>query len=181
MRSTRFPLWSKGSSCGESFAEAGLPTFIYDHAAPRIRTTLPHTAFIKISEGCNHPCAFCIIPTVRGRHRSRPMESIVDEAKRLADEGVREVVLIAQDTTWYGRDLYGEYKLAELLRRLAKVDGIDWFRLFYAYPTHLSDEILDVIAEEPKLCKYIELPLQHASDRMLQAMRRKGVAPTSIA
>lgn len=159
---------------GESFTQVGTPTFIYDHAAPRIRATLPHTAFIKISEGCNHPCAFCIIPSVRGRHRSRPMESIVEEAKRLADEGVREVVLIAQDTTWYGRDLYGEYKLAELLRALAKVDGIDWFRLFYAYPTHLSDEILDVIADEPKLCKYIELPLQHASDRMLRAMRRKG-------
>ena len=159
---------------GESFTQVGTPTFIYDHTAPRIRATRTHTAFIKISEGCNHPCAFCIIPAVRGRHRSRPIESIVDEAKRLADEGVREVVLIAQDTTWYGRDLYGEYKLAELLTRLARVEGIDWFRLFYAYPTHLSDDILDVIAAEPKLCKYIELPLQHASDRMLRAMRRKG-------
>lgn len=159
---------------GETFSQVGTPAFIYDHTAPRIRATLPHTAFIKISEGCNHPCAFCIIPAVRGRHRSRPMESIVDEARRLADEGVREVVLIAQDTTWYGRDLYGDYKLAELLRRLARVDGIDWFRLFYAYPTHLSDEILDVIAQEERLCKYIELPLQHASDRMLSLMRRRG-------
>lgn len=159
---------------GETFAQVGTPTFLYDHTLPRIRATRPHTAFIKISEGCNHPCAFCIIPAVRGRHRSRPIESIVDEAKRLADEGVREVVLIAQDTTWYGRDLYGEFKLAELLARLARIEGIDWFRLFYAYPTHLSDAILDVIAAEPKLCKYIELPLQHASDRMLKAMRRKG-------
>lgn len=159
---------------GEKLVQVGTPSYIYDHTAPRVRATLPHTAFVKISEGCNHPCAFCIIPAVRGRHRSRPMESIVDEVKRLADEGVREVVLVAQDTTWYGRDLYGEYKLAELLRRLAKVEGIDWLRVFYAYPTHLSDEIIDVIADEPKICKYIELPLQHASDRVLRRMRRKG-------
>lgn len=159
---------------GERFSQVGLPTFLYDHKAPRLRTTLPHTAFIKISEGCNHPCAFCVIPSLRGRHRSRPVESIVEEARRLAEEGVREVVLIAQDSTWYGKDLYGEFRLAELLRRLARVDGIEWFRLFYAYPTHLSDEVLDVIATEPRFCKYIELPLQHASDRMLRAMRRRG-------
>src|SRR5690606_27173825 len=99
---------------GERLGQVGTPRYTYDHTAPRVRATLPHTAFVKISEGCNHPCAFCIIPAGRGRHRSRPMESIVDEVKRLADEGVREVVLVAQDTTWYGRDLYGEYKLAEL-------------------------------------------------------------------
>ncbi len=159
---------------GERFVQAGVPSYLYDHQAPRIRATLPHTAFVKISEGCNHPCAFCIIPSVRGRHRSRPIESVVEETRRLAEEGVREVVLIAQDTTWYGKDLYGEFKLAELLRALAKVDGVEWLRLFYAYPTHLSDEVLDVIATEPRLCKYIELPLQHASDRVLRAMRRKG-------
>lgn len=159
---------------GERFAQTGTPTFIYDHHAPRIRSTLPHTAFIKISEGCNHPCAFCIIPTVRGRHRSRPIESIVGEAKALADQGVREVVLIAQDSTWYGKDLYGEYRLADLLNELSSVEGIDWFRLFYAYPTHLTDDILDVIASSPRICKYVELPLQHASDAMLKSMRRKG-------
>lgn len=159
---------------GERFTSVGAPEFIYSHLLPRIRATRPHTAFVKIAEGCDHRCAFCVIPKVRGAYRSRPMESVVAETRQLVNEGAKEVVAIAQDTTGYGRDLYGELRLAELLDRLADVDGLYWLRLLYAYPTHLSDDVLSVIANRSSICKYVELPLQHVNQRLLAAMRRGG-------
>jgi ribosomal protein S12 methylthiotransferase len=131
---------------------------------------------LKISEGCNHRCAFCIIPKIRGRHESRPEGDLVTEAEGLAAQGVRELNLIAQDLTAYGRDLPQPSSLAALLRRLARVDGIDWIRLLYCYPNYVTEELLEAIAEEPKVCRYIDMPLQHGSDRMLRAMRRERSA-----
>src|SRR5262249_50944200 len=127
-----------------------------------------------ISEGCEHPCTFCIIPKLRGDFRSRRAGSILREAEDLAAQGVKELVLIAQDSTWYGEDLGVKDGLANLLRSLARVDGIEWIRFLYSYPSRLSNAVLDVMAEEPKICKYVDIPLQHASTRMLKAMKRPG-------
>lgn len=159
---------------GERFTSVARPQFIYNHEMPRLLATRRHTAFVKISEGCNHQCAFCIIPQVRGAQRSRPMESVVAEARHLVENGTKEIVVIAQDTTWYGRDNYGEFRLAQLLQQLAGVDGLQWLRLLYAYPTHLSDDVLKVMAAHENICKYVELPLQHVSNHMLRAMHREG-------
>ena len=145
---------------------------IYDAKTPRLRTTPEYTAYVKVAEGCDHRCAFCAIPLIRGKQISRPIEDIVAEVERLADEGVKEINLIAQDTTNYGRDIYGKPRLADLLRELVKVEKIHWFRIMYAYPQSFTDELIDLIAAEPKICNYIDLPLQHADNAVLKRMHR---------
>jgi len=151
-----------------------LPTYLYDADTPRRRATPGHYAYVKIAEGCDYTCAFCIIPKMRGHYRSRPVESVVTEARRLATEGVRELLLISQDTTFYGIDRGERGALARLLRALNAVEGIDWIRMLYLYPTTITDEVIDAVAELDKVCKYIDLPLQHASDPVLKRMRRPG-------
>ncbi len=136
-------------------------------------TTLPHYAYLKISEGCNRTCAFCAIPLMRGEHVSRPVEELVREARSLARRGVKELILIAQELTYYGLDLYKKRELPRLLHALADVEGIEWIRLHYAYPHRFPLEVLDVMAERPQVCKYLDMPLQHASDNILAAMRRQ--------
>ena len=138
----------------------------------RLTTTPKHYAYLKISEGCDRPCSFCAIPLMRGKHRSKPIEELVVEAQKLAKEGVRELILIAQDLTYYGLDLYKDRKLADLLRALVVVEGIEWIRMHYAFPTGFPEDVLEVILEEPKICNYIDIPLQHISDRVLKSMRR---------
>jgi len=138
----------------------------------RILTNPGHYAYLKISEGCDRPCSFCAIPLMRGNHISRPIEELVLEAKNLARNGTRELLLIAQDSTYYGLDLYKKRNLAELLQQLAKVEGIGWIRLHYAFPTGFPLDVLDVMASEPAICKYLDIPLQHGSSRMLKIMRR---------
>lgn len=141
-------------------------------ATRRMITTLPHYAYLKIGEGCNWGCGYCAIPLIRGPHVSVPMETVLEEARNLAAAGVKELIVIAQDTTYYGIDLYGERRLAQLLRELCKVDGIRWIRLHYTYPTGFPEEVIEVMAAEPKICKYIDIPLQHISDNQLRSMRR---------
>jgi ribosomal protein S12 methylthiotransferase len=153
-------------------AEAGRPTWIYDHASPRVVTTPPWLAYVKISEGCDYTCTFCIIPKLRGLHRSRRPDDVVREAEALAAAGVRELVLVAQDSTRYGLDLGLRDGLATLLRRLGRVSGLRWIRIMYAYPATVTDGILDAIASEDKVVKYVDMPLQHASDAVLRRMKR---------
>lgn len=145
---------------------------IYDETMPRITTTPSHTAYVKIADGCSNCCSFCVIPMVRGAFRSRTVASVVNEVKQLAARGVKEINLIAQDTTSYGRDLSDGPKLTDLLRELIPIDGIVWIRLLYCYPKYFTDELIQLIAQEPKICKYIDLPLQHIDDSILQAMNR---------
>ena len=140
----------------------------------RILTTPKHYAYLKIAEGCDNHCAFCIIPTLRGKYRSRPMEKLIEEARKLAASGVRELIVVAQDTSRYGIDLYGERKLAELLRELCKIDGFVWVRVHYLYPDEMSDELIDVLANEPKIVKYLDIPIQHIDDGILKKMNRRG-------
>lgn len=146
---------------------------IYDETMPRISTTPYYSAYVKIAEGCSNCCSYCVIPKVRGAFRSRTIESIISEVKNLVAKGVKEVNLIAQDTTSYGRDLYGSPKLTDLLKELVKIEGLLWVRLLYCYPKYFSDELIDLIATEPKICKYIDLPLQHSHDDILKAMFRQ--------
>jgi ribosomal protein S12 methylthiotransferase len=138
----------------------------------RLTTTPFHYAYLKISEGCNRPCSFCAIPLMRGKHVSKPIEKIVEEAKHLVKNGLKELMLIAQDSTYYGIDLYGERKLADLLQALTEVEGLEWVRLHYAYPAQFPDEILPVMAANPQICNYIDIPVQHIADDVLKAMRR---------
>ena len=138
----------------------------------RVSTTPKHYAYLKISEGCNRPCSFCAIPLMRGGHVSKSMESIVAEAQQLVRNGVKEIMLIAQDSTYYGLDLYGERKLAELLDRISDVQGLEWIRLHYAYPSQFPMDALPIMASKSNICKYLDIPVQHISDRMLKAMRR---------
>ncbi len=138
----------------------------------RVLSTPSHTAYLKISEGCDNPCSFCSIPLMRGKHQSRPMEEILDEARLLTDRGVKELVIIGQDTTSYGIDRYDRRRLPELLDRLADVEGVEWVRLMYAYPAQFPLDVVDVIARHPHICKYLDLPVQHVSDRVLKSMRR---------
>jgi len=138
----------------------------------RLTTTPKNYAYLKIAEGCDRPCSFCAIPLMRGKHRSTPIESLVVEAQKLAAEGVKELILIAQDLTYYGLDLYKERRLADLLRALVKVEGIEWIRLHYAFPTGFPMEVLTVMREEPKICNYLDIPLQHIADPILKSMRR---------
>jgi ribosomal protein S12 methylthiotransferase len=151
-----------------------LPTYIYDADTPRVLATPRHYAYIKIAEGCDYKCAFCIIPTLRGRYRSRPAHAIVREAQSLAARGVRELLLISQDTTFYGVDAGQRGALARLLGDLNRVDGLEWIRLLYLYPTTITDDVLDAIGDSEKVCKYIDLPLQHAADEVLRRMKRPG-------
>ncbi len=153
---------------------AELPTYIYDADTPRILATPRHYAYIKVAEGCDYRCAFCIIPRLRGHYRSRPADSIVREARDLVARGVREIVLISQDTTFYGVDLGQRDALATLLRELNGIDGLEWIRILYLYPTTITDAMLDAMAECEKVVKYVDLPLQHASDRVLKRMNRPG-------
>ncbi|HEY8185731.1 MAG TPA: 30S ribosomal protein S12 methylthiotransferase RimO [Pyrinomonadaceae bacterium] len=149
-------------------------TYLYDESTPRVLATPSHYAFIKIAEGCDRPCAFCFIPQMRGHFRSRRFGSIVAEAHQLAEEGVKELILVAQDSSRYGEDLGKQDALAHLLRELSHTDGIEWVRVMYTYPTHISDAFLDVLAEEPKAVKYLDMPLQHASQNVLKLMKRGG-------
>ncbi len=150
-------------------------------ATERRLTTPKHYAYLKISEGCNWMCGYCAIPLIRGRHTSVPMEQLEEEARKLAAGGVRELIVIAQDTTYYGVDLYGERRLAELLRRLCHIEGIEWVRLHYAYPTDFPDEVIETMASEPKICKYLDIPFQHIADSQLQAMRRRHTKAEALA
>ena len=142
-------------------------------ATERVLTTPSHYAYLKISEGCNWLCGYCAIPLIRGKHISVPMESILEEARLLAGRGVKELMVIAQDTTYYGIDLYGCRRLADLLSELCRIDGIEWIRLHYAYPAAFPEDVIEVMAREPKICKYLDIPFQHISDKMLSAMKRR--------
>ena len=149
-------------------------TYLYDESTPRMLATPGYTAFIKIAEGCDRPCAFCFIPQMRGHFRSRRFGSVMNEAEQLAKQGVKEIVLVAQDSSRYGEDLGEKDALAHLLRELSHLDGVEWVRVMYTYPTHISDEFLDVLTSEPKAVKYLDMPLQHASANILKLMRRGG-------
>ena len=151
-----------------------LPTYIYDADTPRMLATPRHYAYVKIAEGCDYRCAFCIIPKLRGDYRSRTVESIVQEAHSLVARGVRELLLISQDTSFYGIDRGERGGLARLLRELNRVDGLEWIRMLYLYPTTITDDVLEAMAESEKVCKYIDLPLQHAADPVLKRMKRPG-------
>jgi ribosomal protein S12 methylthiotransferase len=139
----------------------------------RLRITPSHYAYLKISEGCDRTCTFCSIPSMRGKHVTKPIEMVLEEARELVDDGMRELIIVAQDTTYYGMDLYGEVRLAELLRQLQKVDGIDWIRLMYLYPINFSDELIDVIADSGNILPYLDMPLQHINSSVLKRMQRR--------
>ena len=158
---------------GETVVEFGNIDAPIDEVG-RVLTTPEHYAYLKIAEGCNNRCAFCIIPKLRGRYRSRPMDELLKEAQDLADSGVKELIVVAQDTSRYGIDLYGERKLAELLQKLCAIDGFVWVRVHYLYPDEMSDELIDVLANEPKIVKYLDIPIQHINDNILRAMNRRG-------
>lgn len=149
-------------------------SYIYSFDTPRFRATPFYMAYVKIAEGCDRPCSFCAIPLMRGSFRSRRIDSILREVEELADQGVKEIVLVAQDSSRFGEDLGEKEGLAKLIRAIGKIDGIEWIRVLYTYPTHISDEFLDAIAETPKATKYLDLPLQHASRKILKLMRRGG-------
>jgi len=159
-------------------ASPAIPTYIYDADTPRLLTTPKHFAYVKIAEGCDYTCAFCIIPTLRGAYRSRTHESIVREARALAERGVRELLLISQDSTFYGIDRRERGALARLLRELNTIDGLVWIRLLYLYPTTITDDVLEAMAECEKVCRYVDLPLQHAAPDVLKRMRRPGTRQT---
>lgn len=148
------------------------PEYIYPENIERQQITVGASSYIKIADGCNYHCGYCIIPNLRGEYHSRTIENIIDEAKKLVDKGVTEIVLIAQDTTSYGIDLYGKQALPQLLEELNKIDGLGWIRIMYAYPSQMSDELIDAIANLDKVAKYIDLPLQHCNSEILKAMRR---------
>ncbi|MDT5293702.1 MAG: ribosomal protein methylthiotransferase, partial [Acidobacteriota bacterium] len=149
-------------------------TYLYDESTPRVLATPGHYAYVKIAEGCDRPCAFCFIPQMRGHFRSRRFGSVVAEAQRLAAAGVKEIILVAQDSSRYGEDLGERDALAHLMRELCRLDGVEWVRVMYTYPTHISDAFLDVLASEPKAVKYLDMPLQHASQNVLRLMKRGG-------
>jgi ribosomal protein S12 methylthiotransferase len=161
-----------------SSLSASSPTYLYDASTPRVLTTPKHYAYVKIAEGCDYTCAFCIIPTLRGSYRSRDEDSIVAEAERLAAGGVRELLLISQDTTFFGNDRGERQALGRLLRRLNRIDDLVWIRLLYLYPTTVSDDLLEAMADCDKVCNYVDLPLQHASADVLRRMRRPGTRPS---
>ncbi len=144
----------------------------YELLGERVLTSPSHSAYLKISEGCDHPCSFCAIPIMRGKHHSKPMDELVREAEFLARNNTKELIIIAQDTTDYGIDIYGKRNLSELLNRLSEIDGIEWIRLMYAYPSKFPDDLINTIAANPKICKYVDIPLQHISDDVLKSMRR---------
>jgi ribosomal protein S12 methylthiotransferase len=165
-----------GILAGQKVEQVSDPDAITDWNFERVLATPGYTAYLKIAEGCDCACSFCSIPIMRGKHRSRSVESIVDEARRLGAMGVKELIVISQDTTAYGIDLYGRPSLARLLRELAAIDGIRWIRVHYSYPTRITDELIDVMATEEKVCKYLDMPLQHGSNKMLRIMNRPANA-----
>jgi ribosomal protein S12 methylthiotransferase len=152
------------------------PYYLYDENSPRLLTTPRYTAYIKIAEGCDRPCSFCIIPKIRGHYRSRPLQSILNEARYLSESGVKEVVLISQETTRYGDDLVLKHGLSDLLRQLATLEGLQWIRFLYCFPSQVDDALLTTMRELPKICKYMDMPLQHANGRILRSMKRGGNA-----
>jgi ribosomal protein S12 methylthiotransferase len=170
--------WARESRTGESWTGAigDLPNYLYDDATPRILATPRHMAYIKIAEGCDHPCTFCIIPQLRGKFRSRRFESVIAEAEHLAQNGVREITLIGQDTTCYGEDFGLKDGLALLLEKLAAINDLRWVRFLYAYPNKITGKLLDTIAQHEKICSYMDVPLQHASASVLKRMKRGGGA-----
>lgn len=157
---------------GKKAVETKNMTFLANANTDRVLTTAPHTAYLKISEGCNRACTYCIIPQMRGRLRSRSIEDIVEEAKRLVVSGVREINLLAQETTEYGIDLYGDKKLAALMKELCKIEGLKWLRTYYMHPEYVTDELIEVMKSEDKICKYFDVPIQHVSDNILRNMAR---------
>ena len=159
---------------GSKLAFVGRPEYLYDHLTPRCLGTPPYYAYIKIAEGCSNACSFCTIPKLRGRYRSREPDSILAEATALAEAGVKELVLISQDTTRYGLDLYGLSKLSDLLSELAEIDGPRWIRFLYSYPSRVDEKLVEVIAENERICKYLDIPIQHVHDDILSRMRREG-------
>lgn len=152
----------------------GLPDFLYDEKLPRIRSTPNYLAYVKVAEGCDNYCTYCVIPYVRGHFRSRSEESVIQEVQNMAAQGVKEILVMAQDTTRYGLDLTGELRLPQLIHRLARIEGIEWIRLMYCYPELFTDELIETMRLEPKVCKYIDLPLQHANNKILKEMNRRG-------
>jgi ribosomal protein S12 methylthiotransferase len=157
-------------------AQAALPQYLYDHSTPRLRTTQKSSAYIKIAEGCDHPCSFCVIPNLRGKFRSRRFASVITEAEQLVAQGVRELTLIGQDTTCYGEDLGMKDGLAQLLDSLARIPDLKWLRFLYAYPNKITGRLLETMARHDNICKYLDMPLQHASGAVLKSMRRGGGA-----
>ncbi len=153
--------------------EIGLPEYLYDHTTPRVKSSPFYSTYVKIAEGCHNFCSYCVIPQLRGPLRSRSIESVVTEVKRLVAEGVREVNLIAQDVTAYGQDRHDGARLEELLRQLVKIENLQWLRLLYAYPDGISDELLELMAAEDKICSYLDIPLQHVDDSILALMNRR--------
>ena len=175
LRSNGEPIRTKAQSPrpdAHSQEPKALPTYIYDADTPRLLATPRHYAYLKIAEGCDYSCAFCIIPTLRGHYRSRTAASILQEATMLAANGVKELLLISQDTSFFGVDRGERGALARLLRALNRIDGLEWIRMLYLYPTTIGDDVLEAMAESDKVCKYIDLPLQHASDTILKRMKR---------
>jgi len=146
---------------------------LFTHKAPRIRATPRHYAYIKIADGCDNRCSYCVVPSIRGKYQSRPMDSIVKEVSMLVRDGLKEAILVAQDTAMYGTDLYGKPKLHVLLRKLSGIKGLRWIRIMYAHPAHVTEELIRAIKEEKKVCRYIDLPIQHSCDKILKLMRRK--------
>ena len=151
-----------------------------ENETKRELSTPSHYAYLKISEGCNWMCGYCAIPLIRGRYKSVPMEALVAEAEALVEKGVREIMVIAQDTTYYGVDIYGERKIAELLERLCRIEKLEWIRLHYAYPTDFPDQLIEVMAREPKICRYLDIPFQHISDNQLSAMKRRHTKAEAV-
>ncbi|WP_045577072.1 30S ribosomal protein S12 methylthiotransferase RimO [Desulfosporosinus sp. I2] len=157
-----------------SLIKQGKPDFLHDEKTPRKRSTPDYLAYVKVAEGCDNYCTYCVIPYVRGNFRSRTEESVVQEVRDMAAQGVKEIMVMAQDTTRFGQDLYGELRLPQLIRKLACIEGIEWIRLMYCYPERFTDELIEVMRQEPKVCKYIDLPLQHANNKILKEMNRRG-------
>jgi ribosomal protein S12 methylthiotransferase len=154
----------------------GDPNYIYDEDLPRLNSSPNWYAYLKIGEGCSNCCTYCVIPSIRGNYRSRPQEALIEEATRLVKGGVREIILVSQDITRYGSDLEQGVSLASLIRKLARIDGLGWIRLLYAYPDGIDDELIDLLKSEPKLCKYLDMPIQHISDNVLAGMNRRSTS-----
>lgn len=165
------------SSRPEQLRYIGDPNFVFDESLTRLNSSPAYTAYLKIAEGCSNCCSYCVIPSLRGAFRSRPLESVLAEARSLVAGGAREINLIAQDITTYGRDLPGAPSLETLIRELAAIDGLAWIRLLYAYPDGITDGLIQVIKNEPKVCKYLDLPIQHISDPILKRMNRRSTEP----
>ncbi len=178
----RLPEMLQALQPGKRLSCVGDPDgYLYDEGLPQVPETIKHYAYVKIAEGCDNRCTYCVIPSIRGRYRSRTMEAIISEVMELARQGVKEVILVAQDTTYYGFDLYGCFKLPELLTKLAKIPQVVWIRLLYTYPNYITDELLQTMQREEKVCSYLDMPLQHISDRILKAMGRQPGQEETIA